>query len=255
MNGASHVNKSHTNMGLISQTDVGEDAQDWHLTVFRDVEARLSNPHFPCVFSLNAFRKQLLKFVFVETSDEDGIQHLADGLKDYVELSKQWEGRLDTAYPLVVAFSLEAIDARSVEEYQAFGWRVLERLHQLDPAPWPETVSRNPESVSWSMCFDGMPLFCNMSTPAHRSRRSRNLGRHFVFIINPRERFDIFAGDTPRGRSTRTNIRRRINRYDTIPHSQQLGSYGAGGLEWTQYGLSDDNLTPASRCPFTFRDP
>ncbi|MEU7282083.1 YqcI/YcgG family protein [Streptomyces sp. NPDC045431] len=58
----------------------------------------------------------------------------------------------------------------------AFGWHVLQELHRVDPAPWPAGVARRPESEAWSMCFNGMPLFCNMSNPAHRVRRSRHLG-------------------------------------------------------------------------------
>ncbi|MEO7260494.1 MAG: YqcI/YcgG family protein [Jatrophihabitantaceae bacterium] len=248
------MNKSHTNTGLISQPHIGEYGKDWHLAVLNDLESRLTDPGFPCVFSLNAFRKQLLKFVFVENAEDTGIQHLGEGLGEYVELSKRWEGRLDTAYPLVVAFSLDAITAHSVEDYHAFGWKVLEDLHEIDPAPWPEAVAKDPESESWSMCFNGMPLFCNMSAPAHRIRRSRNLGEHFILIINPRERFDIFAGDTPRGRNTRANIRNRINRYDGVPYSSHLGSYGAGGLEWSQYGLAEDNSQRTGKCPATFRE-
>jgi FPC/CPF motif-containing protein YcgG len=103
------------------------------------------------------------------------------------------------------------------------------------------------------MCFNGMPLFFNMSNPAHRVRRSRNLGGHFALVVNPRERFDVFAGDTPSGRRVRANIRKRIERYDGTPHSWQLGSYGDGALEWRQYGLIEENAERADRCPFAFR--
>jgi N-omega-hydroxy-L-arginine synthase len=141
-----------------------------------------------------------------------------------------------------------------VSEYHAFGWRVLQKLHEIDPAPWPEEVGKNADSHSWSMCFNGMQLFCNMSSPAHRARRSRNLGERFVLIINPRERFDVFAGDTTSGRKVRSNIRKRIQRYDGIPHSSELGSYGTKGLEWWQYGLTDDDIKRTGSCPFKFRD-
>ena len=102
------------------------------------------------------------------------------------------------------------------------------------------------------MCLNGMPIFCNMSHPGHRVRRSRNLGEHFVFIINPRERFDIVAGDTPSGRKVRSNIRNRIGRYDGISHCPQLASYGAGGIEWWQYGIVEDNIERTDKCPFNF---
>lgn len=248
---------SDTHTRLISQAHIDRQGEEWHRTAFDQLAQRLTDPGFPCVFSRNAFRKGLLKFVFVADAGKEGIAHLGLGLKEYVELSNRWDGRLDTAYPLVVAFSLDAAGPRSVAGYHAFGWQVLQDLHDIDPAPWPEGVAHDPRSSSWSMCFNGMPLFCNMSSPAHRVRRSRNLGEHFMLIINPRERFDIFAGETPSGRKTRANIRRRIQRYDGVPHSAQLGSYGAGGLEWIQYGLKEqqeEDAGTAGECPFTFRD-
>jgi len=237
---------------LISQAQICEEVQDWHRTVFRNIEQRLGDPTFPCVFSRNAFRKQLLKFIFVESIDASGIQHLGNGLKQYVEISKKWDGSIDTAYPLIVAFSLQSIASQSVDDYHAFGWQVLQKLHELDTAPWPEDISKDPDSNSWSMCFNGMPLFVNMNNPAHRARRSRNLGENFILVINPRERFDVFAGDTPEGRKVRSNIRNRIKRYDGSPHALQLGSYGADGREWWQYGLVDENIERTDKCPFVF---
>lgn len=237
---------------LLSQAQICEKGKAWHHAVFKDVESRLGgDPDFPCVFSKNAFRKQLLKFIFVETIEADGIQHLAEGLKEYVEISRRCDASLDTAYPLIVAFSLKAVNTDTVASYHNFGWQVLQKLHEVDAAPWPEEVPTDPSSRAWSMCFNGMPLFCNMSNPAHRVRRSRNLGAHFIIVINPRERFDIFAGDTPGGRNVRSNIRNRIGRYDGVSHSLQLGSYGAGGVEWWQYGLVEDNIERTDACPFT----
>lgn len=249
------MNESSKNTKLIGQAQINERGKSWHRAALNDVESRLADPGFPCVFSKNAFRKQLLQFIFVENIETTGIQHLGEGVKDYVQLSKEWDGRLDTAYPLVVVFSLDAINVQSVDDYHAFGWKVLQALHEVDSASWPEEVGKDPNSPSWSMCFNGMPLFCNMSSPAHQARRSRNLGDHFTLVINPRERFDIFAGDTPSGRKVRSNIRDRIGRYDGTAHSLQLGSYGDGALEWFQYGLVEDNIERTDKCPFASRKP
>jgi FPC/CPF motif-containing protein YcgG len=240
-------------MIISSQAKAIESWEGWHQRAFKDIESRLADPAFPCVFSRNAYRKKLLRFIFVADAEIHSIRRLADGLREYVELSQDWDRRLDTAYPLLVVFAPGATDALTVDEYHAFGWRVLQQLHDLDPGHWPHGVSRDPESDAWSMCFAGMPLFCNMSNPGHRTRRSRDLGDHFVLVVNPRERFDVFAGDTPSGRKVRSNIRDRIARYDGVPHSRQLGSYGAGALEWRQYGLADENVERSDRCPFRFR--
>ncbi len=239
---------------IVSQPKIAESPKEWHRQLFLDISHRLDGDvDFPCVFAKNAFRKQLLKFVLVEDLEEQGLRHFAEGLTEYVELSKEWNGSIDTAYPLVVGFSVKAVHAQTVAQYHEMGWRVLQRLHDIDPAPWPEGVGKDPNSDSWSMCFNGMPLFCNMSSPAHRSRRSRNLGEHFVLVINPRERFDVFAGDTPGGRTVRANIRKRIERYDGMPHALQLGTYGTGNSEWSQYGLVEENVQRTDKCPFVFR--
>jgi FPC/CPF motif-containing protein YcgG len=241
---------SNGETSLLTQESVAEHARGWHRSAFDDISSRLTDPGFPCLFSRNAFRKGIVRFIFVESSDRRGIRHLADGLTRYVDLSTSWDGRLDTANPLMVVFAEDAVGSQTVDGYHAFGWQILSALHDIDPAPWPEQVTRNPESPEWSMCFNGMPLFCNMSSPAHEKRRSRNLGRFFVMVINPRERFDVFAGDTPSGRNVRANIRARIDRYDDNPHSRHLGSYGHGALEWLQYGLAEDNAERTDRCPF-----
>ncbi|MEU4471305.1 YqcI/YcgG family protein [Micromonospora sp. NPDC023888] len=232
------------------QKHVAEHAEGWHRLAFEDLKSRLGDAQFPCIFSRNAFKKEIVRFIFVESADKAGIQYLAEGLEGYVELSMRWDGRLDTAYPLVVAFAKDAVQARTLDDYHAFGWRVLSELHAIDPAPWPEHVAKEPDSPDWSMCFNGMPLFCNMSSPAHHRRRSRNLGAHFMIVINPRERFDVFAGDTPSGRKVRANIRDRVDHFDGIPRSRHLSTYGGGALEWLQYSLAETDAEPADRCPF-----
>lgn len=240
---------------LVKQIHVGETTRDWHTKVLLDLGQRLgSGSAFPCPFSRNAFQKNLLHFIFVEGDDETSYRHLAQGLAEYVELSRDWDGDLNTAYPLLVAFSTEAITAKTVEEYHEFGWTVLQRLHELDPMPWPDDVGVDPDTPFWSMCFNGMPLFSNMSNPAHRIRRSRNLGEHFILVINPRERFDVVAGDTSAGRKLRASIRARIAAYDEAEHCRQLGTYGSGAVEWQQYGIIEENSERADQCPFMFRN-
>jgi len=243
---------AETSTGLIDQNVILESAVLWHRDVIADISERLQDPDFPCLFSKNAFQKGLLRFIFVESVDPRGMRGLAKGLAQYVELSRDWSGSLNTAYPLVIAFSRNVVGAGSVSDYDAFGWRILQALHELDPAPWPARVGTDPDAPGWSMCFSGMQLFCNMSHPAHVARRSRNLGRHFVMIVNPRERFDVVAGDTPAGRKVRKNIRSRIAYYDGMEHCPQLAAYGDGALEWWQYSVSDENKVRSDRCPFRF---
>ncbi|MGB5149438.1 MAG: YqcI/YcgG family protein [Mycobacterium sp.] len=226
----------------------------WRRDAFDDIAERLIDPQFPCIFSRNAFKKGLIRFLFIETIDELCVSRLAQGLSDYVHEARQWDGGLDTAYPLVVILgAVPAATATAVDHHHT-AWSILSRLTAYDTEPWPSSLPLDPESPGWSMCFAGMPLFCNISSPAHSLRKSRNLGRYLTIVINPRERFDQFAGDTVSGRNTRRRIRTRVASYDLLPPSPALATYGSGQLEWKQYGLHEDNLVEPdlSGCPFQF---
>lgn len=241
---------SSATSGLLTQEQTLRETIPWRRAAVRDVEQRLENSEFPCIFARNAFKKGLVHVVFVEGTAPDDLMRLADALTRYVVLSRDWDERLDSAYPLVVLFSDAATGHQSLSGFHSFGWRVLQSLHNSDFIPWPEEFANHPSDPHWSMCFSGMPLFINMSTPVHVRRRSRNLGSYFTMVINPRERFDVVAGDTPRGRKTRSTIRQRVDRYDEISHSPDLATYGSGALEWQQYELLDNNTSAHAACPF-----
>jgi FPC/CPF motif-containing protein YcgG len=244
-------------MALVDQLELEQASSGdaaWRYQAFKEIAECLRPPSsFPCVFSQNAFKRHLLQFIFVDTADDENLILASRDLALYTQAARAWDGAVNTARPLVVAFSLEAAKFDTLADYHRFGWRVLQVWHENDPVRWPEEVATNPHQPFWSMCFDGTQLFVNMSAPAHRVRRSRNLGQHFLFIVNPRERFDIVAGDTPEGRTVRSHIRKRVEDYDGYPHSLQLGSYQAGEIEWWQYGIIETNEDRTDRCPFVFR--
>lgn len=226
----------------------------WHREVHDDLAARLTPPSaFPCTFSQNAFRRGLLRFAFVETLDKPGLAALREDLGAYVREAREWDGQVNTASPLIVAFSHAAIAPGPLAAQQQAGWKVLQDWIDHDPAPWPADVAPDPTAPYWSLCHDGMQLFVNMSSPAHQKRKSRNLGRHFLFVVNPRTRFDVVAGDTPEGRRVRAVIRERAEAYDGMAHAPQLGLYQKGELEWVQYALPDENTPPPARCPIAAR--
>ena len=115
---------------LLTQADIGTSSPDWHRSVFQGLADRLGpQSGFPCPFSRNAFKNGLLRFAFVENTSDSSYRHLGRALAEYVELSRDWNGDINTAYPLLVAFSQEAAAAQTVEEYHEFGWTVLQKLH------------------------------------------------------------------------------------------------------------------------------
>jgi FPC/CPF motif-containing protein YcgG len=233
------------------QSEVGD---AWKIQAFHDIRDRLDPPsNFPCLFSQTAFRKSNLLFSFVHDLSENSMQQSASELKDYVDRCEGWDGTLSSAEPLLVIFNPNNVHADECDTYNAIGWNVLQRWHALDPSPWPSEVSQEPSNAFWTMCFAGTQLFVNMSHPAHIVRKSRNLGGSLTFVVNPRERFDIVAGDNVTGRQVRRRIRDRILDYDGQGHSPDLGSYQAGELEWPQYGLNETNEPRSDTCPFQMR--
>jgi FPC/CPF motif-containing protein YcgG len=138
----------------------------------------------------------------------------------------------------------------SLLDYFDQSWAMLQWLHERDPEPWPERVPLDPEDPSWSFCFGGLPLFFNFHTPAHQ-RRSRAMKTAFTLLVQPRDGFDVIAGNHDKGRHARQMIRDRLGVYDGRPPHPALGHYGSGpNREWQQYFLpdSDDLITEA--CPF-----
>ncbi len=237
---------------LHSQFEVSQGAEGWRKIVYEEIKDNIGDKiGFPCIFAKNAFKKKLLRFIFVENIAEKDLIDLATGLRKFVNISKDWDGSLKTAYPLVIVFSRSLIAASTVGDYHSFGWKILQKLHFLDPKPWPVDISREVEASGWSMCFNGMPLFFNMSHPAHKRRKSRNLGLHFKFIVNPRERFDVVAGNNKYGNSVRKNIRKRIEEFDGYEHCKQLGHFASNSLEWQQYGIIEENQERLDKCPLS----
>jgi len=231
-----------------------EERESWQAVAVHQLAERLRPPSdFPCVFSQSAFSRGKILFSFVPSLTTLGMRIATNDLRDYAELSRRWDGSVANAEPLIMFFCPNTIAADTVEGYHQIGWQILQDWHREDTQPWPAEVSRDPHSPYWAMCFGGMQLFVNMSSPKHHIRRSRNLGDALAFVINPRERFDIVAGNDDHGRRVRAQIRDRIEKYDGIPHAPQLGSYQAGELEWWQYGIPENNRSRTDRCPFKQR--
>jgi FPC/CPF motif-containing protein YcgG len=230
--------------------------ESWHYDTAAEIMAALTDTgNFPCPFSQIAVKNRNLVFAFVEDESPVSLLQSASDLRSYLHDAKIWDGNLNSAKPLIMAFNPQNFHAESVEGYHAMGWKMLQYWHDIDKTPWPSNVSRDPQSPFWSMCFDGVQIFVNISNPSHHLRKSRNLGSAMTFVINPRERFDRIAGDHPQGRKVRAHVRERIERFDLIPHSPDLGSYQVGDLEWVQYGLTEDNEPRKDQCPFHHRDP
>lgn len=73
-------------------------------------------------------KKKLIKIIFVDGVDPDGIVNLAKGLHEFNHITDNWDGNLDSAYPLIIVFSKKVADFDFLDEYHLFGWEILQLL-------------------------------------------------------------------------------------------------------------------------------
>ena len=190
---------------------------------------------FPCIFGVDAVKRQTLRFAFV-TSGDDEVKDLSEALKEFVAAAPDLGKRTS----LVVFFERQLEASADVHEYERWFWKLLQELHELDEEPWPDEIPKDTEHSEWEFSFAGMPMFVVANTPLHEQRRSRYF-EYFAITFQPRFVFDDIAGDSPQGVNARKIIRKRLRDYDSVNPPSTLGDFGAeGNKEWIQYFLPDD---------------
>jgi FPC/CPF motif-containing protein YcgG len=225
----------------------------WAGPAFRQVIGALTDELFPCLFARRANYLQSGWLAFVDSVETEAGRELIRRavIAYYGELDIHSRER--TMTPLIVVVK-PSDPALSLPEYRAQAWGLFQYLHDHDPVPWPVDVPTDPDRGDWTFCFGGRQLFSNVSSPAHRLHRSRNLGDSLVFAMQPRTNFDQVAGNNEKGRAVRAEIRRRVEHYDGRPASH-LGFYGTPeNREWIQMTPMDgeDERDYPRTCPFRF---
>ncbi|WP_166462860.1 YqcI/YcgG family protein [Amycolatopsis acidicola] len=201
---------------------------------------------FPCTFAVAAAKKNSLRFGFVDDLDDEAawkplIRILATYLSEYQQLSR------DTS--LAVFFPPDK-EIRSLEEYNAKFWSVLQYLHDNDPGRWPAELPAHPEHPMWEFAFGDTEIFVVCNTPAHGTRHSR-FASGFLITFQPRWVFEGLEPGSARGTAARRVIRKRLRAFDGMEPSRYLGDYGdEQNREWRQYFLPDTNDTEMPACPF-----
>lgn len=223
----------------------------WTFQTLSHFKTLLASPEFPCLFGRKAVAAKTCHIVFARA--EQLADDIAIGLADYIRTIEPVPVKQRIGSPLL-AF-LETPGQGTLAEQQALAWTVLQKVHARDPHPWPQAVPPDPEDNQWSFCFAGMPLFINMSFPAHRKMKSRNLGNAIVFVINPRESFDeVASAQTESGKRIRERIRERVRHYNDGIVPDTLGFFGQeDNFEWKQYQLQEPGSLDLARCPFHTR--
>ncbi|SEM94523.1 YqcI/YcgG family protein [Lihuaxuella thermophila] len=218
----------------------------WGLTAFKAFERDLLSKEtpFPCIFGVEALKKDGLRYLFVEDHSESGWMQLRNGLLQYTEIFRRL-GRMTSLAVFFKPYHQEL----TVEQYQRKFWSVLQFLHEHDPKPWPEEIPADWDDPLWEFCFNGEPIFVVCNTPAHIKRRSRHSAT-FMITFQPRWVFEELQG--PKGEKGREAVRRRLVKYDEVDVHPAMGVYGdPKNREWKQYYITDSNESP-SRCPFRF---
>lgn len=213
----------------------------WEQILFSELSTSLesNNRPFPCIFGVQGFKADQLRYIFQEKIDLDLI---AKALKEFVRDSRTFGPNTS----LVIFTKPEEI--KPLDEYQRTFWETLKGLAERDEAPWPEHISTNMNDPEWEFCFAGEPIFVVCNTPAHLLRQSRRASS-FMLTFQPRWVFEKILGTDKSARNAFASVRERLVNYDFLPISPALGKYGDPGvLEYAQYFLGENNQSIG--CPF-----
>lgn len=213
----------------------------WQRVVFNELAATLTSESrpFPCIFGVNGFRTNQLRFAFLDPLDAGG---LAPILEAYLGEARSYGPNTS----LVVFSRPDAV--ASLDAYRTRFWSLLNGLASIDRNPWPEDVPQELDHPHWEFCFAGEPVFVVCNTPAHVARQSRR-SSSFMLTFQPRWVFDRILGSQKAAETAFEKVRSRLRPYDLLEPSPALGRYGEQtNREYQQYFLEETNEKP--KCPF-----
>ncbi|MBD1371121.1 YqcI/YcgG family protein [Hazenella sp. IB182357] len=222
----------------------------WQQTAYQAFTTMIADDKntYPCIPGRQGFLANHLRFSFIADPRTENAPHqLATAIQTYGMCSRN----TGTYASLVTLFETpqDMQTQYTIEDYRQLFWNLLNQLTPLDPSPWPAEIPSQPTDPKWEFCFGGEPYFAFCATPAHQTRKSRR-AENFLIAFQPRWVFTHINQSTHLGKTMKQAIRKRLIQYDGKPAHPDLKWYGEGdNLEWKQYFLSDDDLSP-SKCPF-----
>lgn len=204
------------------------------------------SPVFPCIYATKGFKANEQRFLFLDSdhlSSPSNVSAVASSLTTYLARSRH----LGPNTSLVILCK-ESQSLRSIQDYYDDYWRFLKSLRSLDATPWPEGFPENINSDAWCFCFNGIPTFTVVQTPAHEHRQSR-YAPNLRVIIQPKWIFDVLFSTPKKRIGALQTVRELLRDYDDVAISPDLKNYGEeGSRESQQYFLLDENV-PAL-CPY-----
>lgn len=227
---------------------------EWAPRAFCQITDALAHDGFPCIFArkVNSVKSGWVCFVD-SVESRHGREEVRSAVLAYLGSLEHYPREKAFLMPLLVVVR-PVRPPLSHGEYSQQAWNLLQHLHDNDPEPWPADVPTDRERDDWSFCFGGEQVFSNVSHPAHRLHRSRNLGDSLTFVMQPRKSFDLVAGSNHKGRVVRSVIRARAARYEGQPASADLGFFGTpGNREWRQMAAREGDEEYPATCPLKIR--
>ncbi|WP_263399311.1 YqcI/YcgG family protein [Sutcliffiella deserti] len=203
---------------------------------------------FPCIPATQGFALNQFRYGFAgDPRSEKSIEELGDLLALYTETAKE-----NGPYTSLLVFFETPLDVKetfSTEQWEQLFWKHLNGLSQIDEIEWPAHIPSDPLHPLWEFCYHGEQYFMYCGTPSHRNRKSRH-SEEYVLAITPRWVLEEFGKQGEYARKIKSQVRKRLENYDTIDIHPDLNSYGnPENYEWKQYFLHDDD-TSIAKCPF-----
>jgi FPC/CPF motif-containing protein YcgG len=238
--------------GIRNQIEKTYATGTWQRKVYDDLAAVLISKEygmktFPCVYAAKGYKSNDQRYVFIESDDPSeprNVRLIGKALRQYLPLSRSC-GPNTT---LVVLAPPTNSVPRSVEQYNLEFWAFLRGLRVFDTKPWPEDIPTDTSTNKWAFCFDGVPWFPAVLTPAHSKRQSRYTP-NLVIVMQPKWIFDILFNTPAKRYGACEKVRALVAEFDEIPVSPDVAHYGEPGTtESRQYYLLDENKR--SYCPY-----
>lgn len=203
---------------------------------------------FPCIpATIGYFLNQFCYGFIGDPRKQATSMELGLLLREYTEVSRNL-GKF-TSLIIFCETPIDLVEIYKVEDYERLFWNQLNELRKLDIADWPAHIPPDPGDSAWEFCFHGEQYFVYCATPAHKKRRSRHFPC-YMLAITPRWVLTEFNSSPAAAAKIKSNIRKRLELYDSSPIHPDLNSYGnEDNFEWKQYFLHDDD-TSLVKCPF-----
>jgi len=214
--------------------------------IAKPIVTTLSGKAFPCTFVRAALADGMLQLAHIDLADNDHVDQAHELISSYLEdvrVAGELSERL--AAMKVLLLDVEIPQVTSAQEVRDLAWGLLTRLHTLDRElgnAWPRDIPGDMNDARWAYCLEETPIFVNMTSSTLELRRSRNLGRPLILVIQPTDGLHYIAPLNAVGDRIRDTIRDRIDAYDGVLHSPALTNFGEdGNSDWSQFFFTDSN--------------